>query len=75
MKFKVSMKCPDALDKAIENACDREVVGPEDSEELDIAYNDLVRKTENLCQKWFKYGEYLTVEIDTEQETCEVCPS
>lgn len=27
-----------------------------------------------LCEKWFEYGEYLTVEIDTDEMTCLVQP-
>lgn len=27
-----------------------------------------------LCKKWFEYGEYLTVEIDTDAKTCTVVP-
>lgn len=29
-------------------------------------------KVAKLCSKWFRYGEYLAVEIDTEAGTCTV---
>lgn len=34
-------------------------------------------KAKEVCLQWFKWGEYLTVEIDTELGTCTVipCPS
>lgn len=73
MKFKVTMKCPDSLDTAIEEACTDEIGGPDISEEHDIAFDELFRKTNRLCEKWFRYGEYITVEIDTEEGTCVVC--
>ena len=30
-------------------------------------------EVEQLCTQWFQYGEYVTLEIDTEKGTCEVC--
>ena len=58
MKFQVTLKCPDALEQSFADvvACD--------SPEWNV-----VRKQ---CEKWFKYGELLTVEIDTEADTCTV---
>lgn len=55
MKITVSMKCPDALDQAINEATSTT------QEEAEI---------KNLCDKWFKWGEYVTLEIDTEAGTC-----
>lgn len=55
MKFQVSMKCPDALDQAINNATDTI------QEEAEI---------KKLCEKWFKWGEYVTLEINTDAKTC-----
>ena len=60
MKFLVSMKAPDALDDAIDDA-----VGPDAAEEIKT-------KVRALCSRWFQYGEYLQVEIDTSAETCTV---
>lgn len=53
------MKTPDALDRAIENKVN-------DLDEFD--------EIKALANRWFKHGEYLTVEIDTESETCTVVP-
>ena len=33
-----------------------------------------VEKALDVASKWFEYGEYLTVEIDTEKETIRVVP-
>lgn len=64
MKFQVTLKCPDALEQKI-------------SDNLSDANNgytsaDEYHKIMNQCEKWFKYGELLTVEIDTEADTCVV---
>lgn len=56
------MKSPDALNYAIKEAF-------EDEEDTD--FND-VNEVKQLCERWFQYGEYLTVEIDTEKKTCTV---
>lgn len=60
MKFQVSMKCPDALDYAIKEAAQNE---------------DETADAKRAADKWFKYGEYLTVQIDTDAGTCTVMPA
>ena len=60
MKFRVTMKTPDVLESVI----DADMPAGVDTLEL-----------RNLCKKWFKYGELLTVEIDVEAETCTVLPA
>jgi hypothetical protein len=60
MKIIISLKTPDAVFTAIrQNLAE----GDEDTD-YDTLYN--------LCSTWFKYGEYLSVEVDTEQKTCTV---
>ncbi len=61
MKFQVTMKAPDALYEAIRQAV---LKAPED--------DDLRQELIEKCERWFKWGEYLTVEIDTEAMTCQV---
>lgn len=75
MRFTVCMKCPDALEQAIEKEAENEINGPPDSEEHDIAFSELVEKAKMIAGKWFKYGEYIRVTIDTEAETCVVEPA
>jgi hypothetical protein len=75
MKFKVSMKDPDTLYDAINDALEEELepLGLDEDESEAVA--DVRRgKIREVCSKWFRYGEYLTVEIDTEAETCTVVP-
>ena len=56
MKFRVTMKTPIA--DALEDTIREEEIGGAVLE---------------MCkEKWFEYGEYLTVEIDTEKGTCVV---
>lgn len=30
------------------------------------------KQVKEVCRKWIKYGEYLTVEVDTDEETIKV---
>lgn len=67
MKFLVHMKCPDALDEAIEarlRPTNLDIYEREEEKE----------KIQAICARWFNYGEVVTVEIDTEKETCNVVP-
>lgn len=74
MKFKVTMKDPDgfadSLGDAVNDAVD-EIKGIDD-EEKDALRETKQKKLSELLKKWFEYSEYLTVEVDTEAETCVV---
>ena len=76
MKFKVQMKDPDTLGDAIHDAVEDAVKTIPDlaEEERDAVQEKRQEAIGNLCAKWFEYGEYLTVEIDTEAQTCVVVP-
>ena len=74
MKFRVTLKDPDVLHDAINEA----VVGVVnkmiglDADERDAVVDRRQEKIAGLCSQWFRYGEYLTVEIDTDAQTCVV---
>lgn len=75
MKFTVSMKCPDALERAIELEAEGLVGGSSDDEEADERYSELVRTAMEYAEKWFRYGEIVTLEIDSDKDTCTVIPA
>lgn len=70
MRFTVTMKTPDALEFAIKDAVNAEAYNLNDpyGDEKD----ELEQRVKNLCKKWFKYGETVTLIIDTDKESCEV---
>lgn len=75
MIFKVYMKDTDVLHDGIDEAIDEELKAsylPYDEQEAlrEIRHE----KASDVASKWFEYGEYLTVEIDTEKETIRVVP-
>lgn len=77
MKIRVSFKDPDTLDDSIKRAVDdsmKEIIGMPADEFEAIRETRLEREKER-CAKWFKWGEYLTVDVDTEAGTCTVVAS
>lgn len=74
MKLKVTLKDPDALYDGISEALEEDLKElPEDEKE---ALEEIRReKLTTIANKWFKWGEYITVEIDTDQNTCVVMPA
>jgi hypothetical protein len=81
MKFIVSMKDPDTLHDAITEAVESPDYDPKafdglDDDEIEEVKQKRIEKISKLCcDRWFKWGEYLRVEIDTEAKTCTVLPA
>ena len=73
MKFQVTMKDPDVLCEAIDDAVNAEV-GRLDlpKDEREAVAERRREKAREAVAPWFRYGEYLTVEIDTDTGTCVV---
>lgn len=76
MKFVVNMKTPDVVNYAVENVMDNEYVdgaleGASDNEieEAGWASDDRREELKNLLSKWFRCGESVDIEIDTEAKT------
>lgn len=75
MKFRVDMKDPDALSDSIDDAVEGDVaLMSGDADERKAVAEVRRAKARELCGRWFEYGEYLTVEIDTDAGTCVVVP-
>lgn len=73
MKIRVTMKDPDTLDDAVREAASESVAGIAiDASEREALAEVRYDRLRESCGKWFKYGEYLTVEIDTDADTCVV---
>ena len=77
MKFIVQMKDPDTLHDAIQEAVKEavETIPGLSEDEREAVQEQRQEAVQELCSKWFEYGEYLRVEIDTEAGTCVVVPS
>lgn len=74
MKFEITMKDPDGVYDCMQDAAKEwaaQVTGV-DEDEREGLVESKHEKLQEICKKWFEYGEYLTVEIDTEAETITV---
>lgn len=71
-KLKITLKAPDAVYQACNEAAEdwgeKNAIGDDQYCLIKEKRNEF----ESLCNKWFRYGEYLTVEVDTESETIKV---
>lgn len=73
MKFRVQMKDPDTLDDCIAIAVNDSMRGMVLEDEESDAIGEVRKKSfKSVASRWFRFGEYLTVEIDTEAGTCTV---
>ena len=72
MQVRITLKTPDALDDAIERAAEDEIGGASDDESSQEPFEELVAKTKKLAERWFRYGELVSLVLDTEDETCTV---
>lgn len=78
MKINITMKTPDALYEAAQEYANRMAEDKDNVKEIEDEYggdkNYYIQTQhelfEQIANKWFKYGEYVTLEIDTEEETC-----
>lgn len=73
MKIKVTMKDPDTMFDAVQDAVKSEIATmnlPEDEQEALIELR--TDKEREKLSKWFRYSEYLSVEFDTEKMTATV---
>lgn len=65
MKIKVSMKTPDAVYEAVKDTVESMELSSDESK-------DLIEEQCSKLDKWFKYGEYLCCEFDTDTMTATV---
>jgi radical SAM superfamily enzyme with C-terminal helix-hairpin-helix motif len=71
MKIQLTFKTPDVVDRALSEYCVRPPyndVSEEDAERLETEYKTAKR----VIEKFVDYGEYVTIEIDTEAQTARV---
>ncbi len=75
MKFKITMKDPDGVYDCVKDAVKESLSAIEglSESERESLYDARRDSFNSTIGKWFEYGEYLTVEVDTEAKTIRVC--
>lgn len=74
MKCRVVIKNPDALEDCIHLMVEDKfpVENGYSNEESKYAKEDLIKRYKTKAEKWFRYGELVTLEIDFNTLTCVV---
>lgn len=74
MKVEITFKDPDVVYEAVRDAVTREVNAIEslDEDEKEDLIETRVEKVNDKLDKWIKYGEYVTIEFDTDADTATV---
>lgn len=76
MKIRIALKDPDGVYDSIADAARDSVDGMTfmDDDEKETFLEKRHGNLSNACRKFIEYGEYVTIEIDTETGTAEVIP-
>lgn len=73
MKFRMTMKDPNTLVDAISDAVKELPLSDLPEDEREMVRDERADKVRGFCvEKWFRWGEYVTLEIDTDAQTCVV---
>jgi predicted metal-dependent phosphoesterase TrpH len=76
MKIRMQLKDPDGVSDSIQEAVEKSVAasGITDEDEREALIEARTEKAGKAIGKWVEYGEYLTVEFDTDAGTATVVP-
>ena len=78
MKIQVTFKTPDALEYAARNYAEffvnqnAKLIEQEYDGDVELFISDKKEEFEQFAKRWIEYGECVTLEIDTELNTCVV---
>lgn len=74
MRIRMTFKTPDAVRDAVTLAVEQQVQAIEGLEacEMDMLMESRRDNLMDQAARWFGWGEYVTVEWDTEADTCTV---
>lgn len=74
MKFRITMKDPDGIYECTEDAIKRDVAAIPglSEEEREVVLEKRRDAIIDVRARWFEYGDYVTVEIDTDAGTATV---
>ena len=74
MKIRITLKDPDGVYESLKDATEESARGNTffDKAETDAFLEERRERIGALCSKWVEYGEYVTIEIDTDAGTARV---
>ena len=72
MKILITLKDPDALQIAIDDYLEDLKIDGVSEDELEAVKEKRKEEIEEICRKWFEYGECLNVEVDIAKKTIQI---
>lgn len=74
MKFQIQFKDPDGVFEGVQHAANTHVRGISglDADEREVLSETHREKLDKAIEKWVDFGEYITIEFDTEAGTATV---
>lgn len=72
MKFQITLKDPDGVYEGIREAARASLPLGLEPDELEELIDGRHKKLSAFSRPWIKYGEYVTIEFDTESNTAVV---
>ena len=74
MIFRITLKDPDGVANALDKAADGSIdnIGGLDEDEREALLDLRREKIRDVCKDWIQYDEYIVLEVNTEDGTCEV---
>lgn len=66
------MKDPDGFYESVKNAVEESLPTGLSSGERSNLLEDRMEKVEESLERWFEYNEYVTIEVDTDNNTATV---
>jgi hypothetical protein len=74
MKVRVTLKDPDGVGDCVDEAVRGSLPSEMDDEEKEAVFDTRREKVKKVLARWIEYGEYVTVEFDTDAGTAVVVP-
>lgn len=75
MKITITFKDPDQVYEGITEALEETDWSGMHEDEVEILKEKRRERYQEICSEWFKWGEYITLEVDTETKTIRVVPA
>lgn len=77
MKIRITLKDPDGVENSVQEAVEESLaqIAELDLDEKEMIQEKRMDEAKGAIEKWVQYGEYVRIEIDTEEGTAKVLES
>lgn len=75
MKFQITLKDPDGCYDCMRQAAKESMPDNLSDNEVELLIDEREAKIHKIAAQWLRYGEYVTIEIDSVAGICVVLPN